>query len=264
MNALGWKQIEIVWRKELRESWKNRKWIWLPLVFILLGVMEPISTYFMPTILKMSGSLPPGTVIHIPTPSAAEVFAKGQSQYSTLGLLILVLSFMGSVANERQQGVLELVMVKPVSHVSYLLAKWLAAVCLTLAALFLGDCLTWYYTVQLIGSLPLLHAALSALVYALWLVLVVTLTLVLGVMLSSATANAFITLLAAVLLSLLANLFKWKWSPGNLPTHASNLLLPSSMATGLTADRTWSILTTAALIGTILMAGISWFKHRSA
>lgn len=263
MNQLG-----IVWRKEMRESWNNRRWIWLPLVFVLLGVMQPVSVHFMPQILKMSGGLPPGTVIHIPTPSSASVFAKAQSQYSTLGLLVLVVGFMGSVSNERHQGVLELVMVKPVSHASYILAKWLSAVSLTLVALFLGDVATWYYTVQLIGSLPFGNVALSALVYAVWLLLIVTLTLFFSTLLNSPMANAFISLVIASVLSVLAVVLKWQWSPGSLPTHASNLVMQLESVAGAgqysgSGDLSWSLIITAAIIAGLIITGIGWFKRRT-
>ena len=270
-------QLGIVWRKEMLEAWRNRKWIWLPIVFVLLGVMEPISTHFMPQILKLSGGLPPGTVIHIPTPSAGEVFTKAQSQYSTLGLLVLVLAFMGSVSNERQYGVLELVLVKRVSHASYILAKWLAASCLTFISLLIGDLFAWYYTVQLIGPLSLGHVLSSAVFYTVWLLLIITLTLFFSVLLQSSIANAFISLVTAAVLSVLSDVLKWSWSPGSLPSQAGDLAMQGSTSpgavsgvrallgatqTGAQGDLVWSITIAIALVGCLLAAAIVVFPRR--
>lgn len=265
------KQLVLVWKKEMREAWSNRKWVWLPLVFVLFGMMQPISAHFMPQILKLSGGLPPGTIIHIPTPSAASVLVKAQSQYGTLGLLILVLSFMSGVSGERQKGVLELVLVKPVSHAAYFLGKWLAAATLTLTALFVGELATWYYTVQLIGSLAAWRVILSTLVYALWLLLLITLTLVLSVMLRSSGANAFISLGAAVLLSVLAGILKWRWSPGSIPSHAADMLMqPNPLASAGTTHSwvgldslTWSLIVTALVMVSLVFAGIGWFRRHT-
>lgn len=260
-------QLAIVWRKEMYEAWKNRRYIWLPLVFILIGVMEPVSTHFMPQILKMSGGLPPGTVIQIPTPSAASVFAKAEAQYSTLGLLVLVLAFMGSVSNERQHGVLELVMVKPVSYTAYVMAKWLAAGTLTMVALLLGDIASWYYTVQLIGRLALGPVLVSAVVYGLWLMLIVTLSMFFSIVFNSTSANAFISLVVAVILSVVAGVLKWQWSPGALPTHATDLVLQVDAKAGANtfspSDMTFSIAVTAIIIVLLIVSSIGWFKRRT-
>lgn len=261
-------QFSIVWHKEMRESWQNRKWIWLPLVFILLGAMQPVSTHFMPQILKMSGGLPAGTVIHIPVPSSASVFAKAQSQYNSLGLLVLVLAFMGSISSERQQAVLELVMVKPVSHASYILAKWTAELCLTLAAMVLGDLAAWYYTVQLIGPLPIDHALLSACVYAFWLILIVTLTTFFSVWLNSPVANAFVTLLIAAILSVLAAVLNWNWSPGALTAHATSVLTgwTGAGAGGIligSSQMIWSLCLTGLLVIVLLIGTVYLFRRRT-
>ncbi|QQE76952.1 ABC transporter permease [Alicyclobacillus sp. SO9] len=260
-------QFRIVWSKEVVESWKNRKWIWLPLVFVLLGAMQPISTYFMPQILKMSGGLPAGTVIHIPTPSAGGVFAKAQSQYNSLGLLVLVLAFMGSISNERREGVLDLVLVKPVSHTAYILAKWFSAVVLTITALTLGDIAAWYYTVQLIGPLSIPYAMLSLLLYAFWLILIVTLTTFFSVLMTSTVANAFVTLSSAAVLSVVAAVLKWKWSPGALPSHASAILSiwdkGSTNALQSNFQIVWSVVVTGIVVVLLLVASVYEFRRKT-
>ncbi|WDL98399.1 ABC transporter permease [Alicyclobacillus sp. ALC3] len=258
-------QLGIVLRKEMREAWNSRRLVWLPLVFVLLGAMQPVSTHFMPQILKLSGGLPAGTVIHIPTPSPGAVFAQAQSQYGVLGLLVLVLAFMGSVSNERQHGVLDLVMVKPVSYTAYILAKWLSALCLTTVALVLGDLAAWYYTLQLIGWLGIGTVVQSAAVYLVWLQLIVTITLWFSVLMNSAIANAGITLTVAAAFSVVAGVLKWPWSPGGLPSHAVSLLM---MSKGINIARNGGALIeslglTTLIIAILIALAISLFKRRT-
>jgi len=65
----------VLYKKEWLEIIRSYKLIWVPLVFILLGAMQPVTTYFLPEILANAGNLPNGTVIKIPTPHASDVLA---------------------------------------------------------------------------------------------------------------------------------------------------------------------------------------------
>lgn len=242
-------QWSIVYAKELREMWHNRKWLWIPIVFILLGVMQPVSTHFMPQLLKISSSLPKGTIIHIPTPSAESVIAKAQSQFGTLGLLILVLAFMGITSGERQRGVLELVLVKPVSFCQYVMAKWCAVVTMVVVAIGLGYLSAWYYTEQLIGHVSALHTFTGAFVYALWVILVLTFTMLFSTLLVSQIATAFISLFIAVGLSTVSGLLRWNWSPGYLPNQAAELITSGTSSHLLIDCALWLVFIVSAIIG---------------
>ncbi|MDG0794040.1 hypothetical protein OMP38_26855 [Cohnella ginsengisoli] len=99
------------------------------------------------------------------------------SQYNTLGLLILVLAFMGVVAGEWLSGADMMTLVKPVSHLKLVTSKWASLLTLTFASFVLGYAGTWYYTDILIGDVALSAVAQSCLVYAVWLTLAVTITL---------------------------------------------------------------------------------------
>ncbi|HAQ07252.1 MAG TPA: ABC transporter permease, partial [Bacillus bacterium] len=135
-----------LFNKEVLEMARNYKWIWVPITFIVLGVMDPLTTYYMPQILDSVGGLPEGAVIEIPTPTAIEVFIMSMSEYQTIGILIIVLSMMGIVAGERKSGVAQLILVKPVSHISFITSKWASSLVLMLLSLFLGLLASWYYT----------------------------------------------------------------------------------------------------------------------
>ena len=69
-------QWTVLYRKEMTEMARNYKILWIPIVFILLGVMQPVSSYYMPEILDTFGGLPEGTILEMPTPTGAEVLMK--------------------------------------------------------------------------------------------------------------------------------------------------------------------------------------------
>src|SRR5690625_6823092 len=96
-------QWTVLYRKEMLEMIRNYKVLCIPIVFVLLGVMEPVSAYYMPEILDTLGGLPEGTILEMPTPTGTEVLMKVLSNYGMLGVLILVLGALGVVSAERQR-----------------------------------------------------------------------------------------------------------------------------------------------------------------
>ncbi|KRE32700.1 ABC transporter permease [Paenibacillus sp. Soil522] len=209
-------------QKELLELVRSHKLFWVPLVYLLLGIMQPVSSYFMPVFLEQAGSLPEGTVIDIPKPLGSEVLAQTLQQFGTLGVLVLVLVCMGTVSGERNNGTASLILVKPISVLAFIGSKWTAMLLLTWGSLTAGYFASWYYTGLLFGEVPLAKVISSLLVMGLWLSFVISVTILFSALLRSPAAAAFSTLSGAVALSLLAGLFPklLGWSPGALSGFA--------------------------------------------
>lgn len=246
----------VLFEKECLELKRNFKWLWVPLVFLLLGISDPITSYLMPDILEAAGSLPEGAILQIPIPAPMEVLGKTLSNFGTVGLLVLVLSFMSTVSGERQRGVTGMIMVKPVSHLAYLSSKWTAALLLAWGSILLGYAGSWYYTVLLIGPVDPGNAVAAFLLYGVWFTLLLTLTLLLNTWLSSGGAAAAVTLLAAVLLSISTGLLdKWMlWSPARLTSHAGELLQKGQVLSSFPLSLMVSLLSIlAALLGAVLL-----------
>ena len=94
-----------LFNKEMMENWRNKKWIWVPLVLILLAILDPISNYYLPQIIEVVGGLPDGAIINLPEFAPADVVMMSLSQLSSLGVLVIVLMAMGTIASERKSGV---------------------------------------------------------------------------------------------------------------------------------------------------------------
>jgi len=248
----------LLFRKEMLESARNYKWVWIPLVYVLLGISNPITTYYMPAILK-AGGLSEEAAKLIPIPTAGEILAKSLSQYNTLGLLVLALAFMGVVAAERQSGSAIMVLVKPVSHMSYIMAKWSGMTAITLAAVGLGQLAAWYYTSLLFESVPFSWIAGSYFVFVLWAVFVNSLVLLFSSLLKSTGGVAFISLAIAVVLSLAASLLghAMDWSPSRLASEAGAILTQ-----GQGSDHLWLAIAVACLLIAALLAGAVFASKR--
>ncbi len=254
------KQWFILFSKEHKEMLKNFKWIWVPLVFIFLGMMQPISSYYMPQILEAVGGLPEGAVFEMPVPTAQEVLVATLGQFSQIGILILVLATMGIVASERSSGSFIMILVKPVSFTSYITAKWASITLFSIISFFLGYVFAAYYTYVLMGEFIIGDMLLAAVIYAIWLTFLMTLVIFFSSIIKSIGAIAFLTLGTTILLSVLTGIFSkyMYWSPARLSTHSQSILL-----TGTGADYFFlAILATFMLIFALLFLTTYLFKKR--
>ena len=232
-------------QKEMLELVRSYKLAWIPVVFILLGVMQPVATYYMPEILQASGNVPPALLESYEMPSAAATMAQAIGQYGTMGLLVLVLAAMNSLSGERYSGTVELVLVRPISIGAIVFAKWLAQLVLLVICLGLGAAAAAYYTEQLIGELSWKFVLYSAGLYGLWLLCIQSLTLLFSAFLRGPVA-AFMALLSAAGLSLFHSLLpSWfEWTPASLPGYSTKLLTDGTNNLG------------PALIGSLVTAGV--------
>lgn len=239
-----------LFKKEMLESWRNYKWIWVPLVIILLAIMDPISTYYLPQIIDSVGGLPDGTNIEMPTPLASEAVMMSLSQISSLGILVITLMSMGTIAGERSSGVSELILVKPISYFNYITSKWASLLLLTWISLGVGMIASWYYINLLFGKLSFTSLLLVILFYGLWLTLVITLSIFYNTLFKTPGLVAAFTIITIIGMSVLTSIFgKYlTWSPNNLSGHIQEMLLLHEVSTDLVATTIITLVCIIALL----------------
>ncbi|HEY2420715.1 MAG TPA: ABC transporter permease [Neobacillus sp.] len=247
-------------QKEIVEMWRNFKWIWVPITFVLIGVKTPISSYYLPQILDSLGGLPEGAVIKIPTPTASEVLISGLGEYMTLGVLIIVLTTMGVIASERKSGVAAMILVKPVSYTSFVTAKWAGGLLLLWLSFFIGSLATWYYTGILFDWIPFMDFFQSFFFYGLWFTIILTITVFFSASLLAPGIAGFSSLAVVIVISLVSSsLSKWlKWSPAQLTSYANEILLSK----GIPDHTLPASLITIACIVVLLLASILIFRKK--
>lgn len=219
------RNIWTLYNKEMLETIRSYKLIWIPVVFIILGILQPLTTYYMPEILKASGEVPPGLLEGYELPEPAAVMAQALGQYGTIGLLVLALGTMNMLAGERSSGTAELLMVKPVSPAAIVFAKWAAQLTVLVIALGLGAAGAGYYTAELMGPLAWDDVLTAAGLYGLWLLFAVSLTLLFSAW-QRGPAAAFLGLLTAAGFALAHSLLPSRlwWTPAALPALSAEVL----------------------------------------
>ena len=245
--------------KEFTELMRNGKWIWLPVVLMIIGISQPLTSYYMPQILDMAGNLPEGASITIPTPSGEEVLSGALSQYGTIGTLLFVLATMNVIAQERQNGSITLVMVRPVNEWQYLGSKTVAQLALLLLSLILSYSLTWYYTNLLFSPVDWTIFLSSLVIYCFWVLFVVSVTIFVGTIIRHSSGIAGVSLLFLALIGLLTSLLPkfMEWSPGNIRGEATKLLVEQQWG-----QSTWIVIgSTTGISFLLFIAGVMVLKR---
>ena len=240
-------------QKELLENWRNYKWVWVPIVIVILTIMDPITNYFLPEIIESVGNLPEGAVIELPTPTTSEALMMSLEQLGTLGILIIVLTFMGTIANERKSGVAELILTKPVRYAYYVSAKWVSWNLLIWVSLLIAFFINWYYIQILYGDVAIILVLKIVFFYGLWMSFVITVTIFYNTLFISQGIVAFMSLGTVILLHLFSAIFinRFTWLPNNISEHIYLLVESNSLPDKLV---TTSLVTVGLIIGLLLLS----------
>jgi|SRR5690625_3177428 len=253
-------QWKTLFKKEMLENWRNYKWVWVPLVVILLAIMDPITTYYLPLIMESVGGLPDGAVIEMPTPLPRDVIMMSLGQLSSLGVLIIVLMMMGTISGEIKSGVSELILVKPVTYRNYITSKWASFLIIVWVSLFVALLTSWYYINLLFGELSFLSLLQVILFYGLWLTLVVTLTIFYNALVQTPGLVAGLTIITTIAMSIITSIFDHllTWSPIKLSEHIQEMLIINEVSIDLIA----TALVTIGMIAGLLIGAIYIFRKK--
>ncbi|MDW0118274.1 ABC transporter permease [Sporosarcina thermotolerans] len=255
------KGLGVLIRKEWRENARNFKLYWIPIVFIIFGILEPITNHFLPEIMKSVGNLPEGTEFTWPQLRGEDIFISLMGQYQLIGILIIILAFMGSISSERKSGTATLLYVRPMSFVSYFLSKWIVINGIVLGSVWLGFLAAWYYINILFNPVAAGDVFAFLVTYSLWIILAVTVVLSLSAWLSTG-ATAGLSILVLLVLQVIDSVIGafWTVSPWKVGMYASMMFSSVSNQSGF-----WmSIGLTVALILLLITFGINMAKRNAA
>ncbi|GAB4506321.1 MAG: hypothetical protein Kow00123_04590 [Anaerolineales bacterium] len=124
-------------KKELVESWRTYRAVVLGVVFVVFGILSPAAARYMPDIFAAM-DMQQGVVIQLPPPTVADANVQFVKNMSQIGAIVVILIAMGVVSRERDKGTVAFTLSKPVPRGAFLLAKALALVIVTWAALALA------------------------------------------------------------------------------------------------------------------------------
>ena len=209
------------------------KIIWLPIVFVLLGLTQPITMYYLPVILKTLGGVD-GIIID-PTmarPEGNEVLASTlSSQFDQLGIIILVVAVMSVMQAEKANGMLAFILTRPVSISSYIGSKIMSHYLLAIFSIALGYAVSYGYTAYLFTSVPIAQVMLAFVLYCIWLLFLITLVTMLSTFFNSPAFIALVGIVVLLLCRLTAGLHPLigALNPAGVSLRATSVLATGSM-----------------------------------
>lgn len=242
----------ILLKKEWLEMVRSFRILWLPLLFILLGISDPLTNYYMEDILQTFGNMPDGFSMTLPELAPSDLLIASLGQFQMIGLIVIVAITASMISRERQNGTATFIYVRPVSNFSIYMSKFLVMGILAAICTLAGFGASMYYTYLLYGGVTVKAFLLLMLFYWLWLLFVIAITLTL-----SAAFTTSIAMTAAMLLFPLGILLDsiigtyWHFSPYKLATYGASWLTKSNDYIVPTMTITIGIILGAIILGII-------------
>jgi len=239
----------LLW-KELLEQWRSLRMMAVTAVLVVWGITGPLTARYMNELMAAIPGTPEGLEAVLPKPTVELAVSELADNLAQFGLILALLVPMASVAGEKSSGTAAMVLSKPASRGTFLLAKLLALLVTFAVGTGLGVAAGYAYTGMLFTWLPPGGFAMLAGALLLYLLAYASLTLLASTLMRSQLGAAGLAFGMALLLGLLGSLPGiGEWFPASL------LGWGRSAASGIPAEFPWSALAaTAALIPGLLLA----------
>lgn len=131
-------------KKEIIESWRTSRLLILIVIFLILGLMNPLLAKLTPEIIKMTIG---GEVAKtIPNPTSLDSWTQFFKNLTQIGLIVFALMFSGIVSNEVSKGTLINLVTKGLQRWVVIVSKWISLLIQWTLCFFLSFLITWLYT----------------------------------------------------------------------------------------------------------------------
>jgi ABC-2 type transport system permease protein len=153
------------WRLELLRIHRTRRLIVLVATFAILGLGEPVLTYYLPEIVKNAGN---GVTVIAPKPTAADGIAGFASNVGQLGTLVVAIIAATTLAFDAHPILATFYRTRLRGSLLLMLPRYLIVTATAIGALALGTLCAWYETRVLLGPVALSDVLGGLALEALW------------------------------------------------------------------------------------------------
>ncbi|MBK5444822.1 ABC transporter permease [Peribacillus butanolivorans] len=249
-------------KKEFVQMVREFKVIWLPLVFIFLGLTQPVVSYYLPSILKALGG---GQGITIDPSMAAqkggEVLASTLgSQFDQLGVMIIIVSMMGVVQSDKANGMLAFILTRPVTVVSYISGKVISNYLFVACSVVLGYLVSYLYVILLFTRVDFVDLLVALLFYLMWILFIVSFTTMISTIFNSQGIIALISIVFLLGCRIVVGLSPVidNVNPASMSKHAMEVLILGTVNT----DVIWSVISTIVLSALTILVTNIWISKK--
>lgn len=202
------RNILILGKVELLEAVRNIKFVWLAVFFMILGVTQPLIDRYMEVVIENLGGvdgimMDPNASV---PPSNEVLLGTFSGQFNQIGLIVLVISFMGMMVVEKNNGVQSFIFTRPVSSLEYIVSKLFGNWFISMVCISIGSIVSYFYTIYLFDYYPISKFLLFLLFYSLWILFVVSLAVLLSTFIKSSIFIGIMTIILTMIFILLGSM----------------------------------------------------------
>ncbi|CAN7670904.1 hypothetical protein LJR153_005272 [Paenibacillus sp. LjRoot153] len=254
--------FNVLMKKEFVQMVREFKVIWLPLVFIFLGVTQPVVSHYLPSILKTLGGAQGITIDpNMAAQQGGEVLATTlAAQFDQLGVIIIAISMMGVLQTDKVNGMLAFILTRPVTIVSYIGGKIIANFIFVACSVVLGYLISYVYVKLLFTNVNFVDAIIASLFYLLWVLFMVTFTTMISTIFNSQGIIALISivfLLGCRIVLGFPNLPDFM-NPASMSKHAMEVLITGAVNPNVI----WNVLMVLIWIVLTIIVTIFWISSK--
>lgn len=202
---IEWRLFGVALRKELIQLWRSKMVLVILGVFALFGMASPLLAYFMPEIFSNIEGAEMFRDL-IPEPTVADAMTQYLKNISQFGFLIAILVGMGSVASEKEKGITEMILHKPLPRWAFILSKFTAQTLVYVTAFFIAEILAYVYILVLFEPVSFGVFTIINFLLLMWLLCFTAITVLGSTVSRSIGAAAGISLAGSVVLMLSAQI----------------------------------------------------------
>jgi ABC-2 type transport system permease protein len=228
------------WRLELTRVWRTRRMVVLLAAFVIVGLGDPVLTYFLPTLVNRGPR--DGVHVTLPRQTALDGITGVAGSLAELGTLVVAIVAAATLVFDGRPALAAFYRTRLRPPARLVLPRYLTLTAAAIAALAAGTLAAWYETTVLFGSVPAGGLAAGFALEALWFCFVTSLVCVFSGVVRSAGAaagSAIAVLLALALLGSVSAISSW------LPTRLSDSL-PDLITPGSAGDIWHAVIVAAA------------------
>ncbi|MCI0768347.1 ABC transporter permease subunit [Bacillus sp. TL12] len=220
-------------KKEFVQMVRDFKVLWLPIVFIFLGITQPIVTHYLPSILGSLGGSQGITIDPSMTAQkGGEVLASTLgSQFDQLGLMILAISMMGIIQTDKANGMLAFILTRPVTVISYIAGKIVSSYLIVAFSVAIGYFASYLYVNYLFLDVPFSRMITALLFYLVWVLFIISFTTMISTIFNNQGIIALVSIIFLLGCRIIVGL-----SPvidfvnsASMSKHAMEMLITGSM-----------------------------------
>lgn len=245
-------------KKEFTEIYRSKKFIILAGILLFMAVSSAIFAKLLPEILKNT-QMPAGFVIQIPEPTWKDAIDQFIKNISQIVLIVVVLVFAGSIADEKSKKTLEIVLTKPISRTQLILAKFVSSSIVLIGSFVATSAIFYFYSSYLFEGMNLASFSYLALFTLIFMLLVLSITIftstISGSQIVAAGLSFFIEVILMAVLPYIHAINKY------LPTYILSSY-KSIFESGKVSEFLPSVCVSLVLIMVFVISSIMIFKNQ--